>query len=64
MIRRTGGRDPKHKFYEYYKDCTMDESWFRLSVFREWVETFDNWEMKEIDKDLLIEGNMQVSFAV
>ena len=58
MIRRTGGRDPKHRFYEYYKDCTMDESWFRLSVFREWVETFDNWEMKEIDKDLLIEGNM------
>ena len=57
IIRRTGHRDPKHRFYHYYKDCTMDESWFKLSVFKEWVETFDDWEMKEIDKDLLIEGN-------
>ena len=58
MIRRTDGRDPQHKFYHYYKDCTMDESWFVLSEFKKWVETFDDWEMKEIDKDLLIEGNM------
>ena len=57
MIRRTDKRDPNMENYELYKDCTMDPSWFQLSVFREWVESFDNWEEKEIDKDLLIEGN-------
>ena len=61
MIRRTGRRDPKLDHYENYKDCTMDESWFQLSVFREWVESFDNWQEKEIDKDLLIEGNKHYS---
>ncbi|MFZ9728571.1 MAG: hypothetical protein ACO3CD_06115 [Candidatus Nanopelagicaceae bacterium] len=40
-----------------YRDCTMAEEWLYLSNFKEWVETWDDWETKELDKDVLIPGN-------
>lgn len=55
MIRRTDGRDTRllNTTHPYYKDCTLDPVWFRLSVFKEWIETFDNYERKVIDKDII-----------
>ena len=60
IIRRTDMRDPKwvsQPGKAYYKDCTLDPRWFKLSVFKEWIEQWDDYENKEIDKDLLIPGN-------
>lgn len=39
-----------------YVDCYVDERWHRLSVFKAWMETQD-WEGKQLDKDLLFLGN-------
>lgn len=39
-----------------YKDCTVCEEWLRFSNFKSWMETQD-WVEKELDKDLLIDGN-------
>lgn len=39
-----------------YRDCKVDESWHKFSVFRDWMMSQD-WEGKEVDKDLLIKGN-------
>ncbi len=57
IIRRTGKRDPNMYTYETYKDCTLDPIWYKLSAFKEWVEQWDDYENKEIDKDILIPGN-------
>lgn len=43
--------------YEHISCCT---EWHTLSVFKEWVLTQD-WEGKQIDKDLLVPGNTQYS---
>ena len=58
IIRRTGKRDPNMHNYEAYKDCTLDPRWFKLSVFKEWIEQWDDFENKEVDKDILIPGNL------
>ena len=60
IIRRTDKRDPKwlsQPGKEYYIDCTLDPRWYELSVFKEWIEKWDDFENKEVDKDLLIPGN-------
>ena len=60
IIRRTDKRDPKwlsQPGKEYYADCTLDPRWYELSVFKEWIEKWDDFENKEVDKDLLIPGN-------
>ena len=60
MIRRSDKRDPKwlsQPGKEYYVDCTLDPRWYELSVFKEWIEKWDDFENKQIDKDLLIPGN-------
>ena len=59
MIRRTDGRDTKllNTTHTYYKDCTLDPRWYKLSVFKEWIEQWDDYENKEIDKDILIPDN-------
>ena len=57
IIRRTGKRDPNLTNYESYKDCTLDPIWYKLSAFKEWVEQWDDYDNKEIDKDILIPGN-------
>ena len=39
-----------------YKGCSVSEAWLTFSNFRAWMETQD-WQDKQLDKDLLIEGN-------
>lgn len=39
-----------------YKGCTVSEEWLTFSNFKTWMETQD-FEGKQIDKDLLFEGN-------
>tara|TARA_R100000988_G_scaffold9434_1_gene5332 strand:- start:15 stop:758 length:744 start_codon:yes stop_codon:yes gene_type:complete len=57
IIRRTDKRDPNMHNYESYKDCTLDPRWYKLSVFKEWIEQWDDYGNKEVDKDILITGN-------
>lgn len=59
IIRRTDNRDPVWiDKKSSYKDCTLDPRWFKLSVFKEWIEQWDDFENKEVDKDILIPGNL------
>ena len=39
-----------------YIGCTVCEEWLTFSNFKSWMEQQD-WEGKELDKDLLVEGN-------
>lgn len=39
-----------------YRGCTVTEDWLTFSNFRAWMVEQD-WEGKELDKDLLFEGN-------
>ena len=39
-----------------YKDCTVSEDWHTFSNFRAWMAAQD-WEGKQLDKDLLAQGN-------
>tara|TARA_R100000353_G_scaffold171484_1_gene135914 strand:- start:41 stop:781 length:741 start_codon:yes stop_codon:yes gene_type:complete len=58
IIRRSGKRDPNMHNYESYKDCTLDTKWYKLSAFKEWIEQWDDYKNKEVDKDILIPGNL------
>ena len=39
-----------------YKGCSVSDEWLTFSVFKVWMEKQD-WEGKQLDKDLLFEGN-------
>lgn len=39
-----------------YKGCSVSEEWLLFSNFRAWM-LMQDWEGKQLDKDLLIEGN-------
>lgn len=39
-----------------YAGCSVAKDWHRLSSFKAWMQTQD-WEGKQLDKDLLIPGN-------
>lgn len=39
-----------------YKDCSVCDEWLTFSNFKSWMETQD-WEGKQLDKDLLIYKN-------
>lgn len=39
-----------------YKGCSVSDDWLRFSNFKSWMEA-QNWEGKQLDKDLLFEGN-------
>jgi len=62
IIRRTDKRDPKwlsQPGTEHYADCTLDPRWYKLSAFKEWIEQWDDYGNKEVDKDILIPGNLE-----
>ena len=42
--------------YPTYKGCSVSEEWLTFSNFRRWMEAQD-FEDKQLDKDLLFEGN-------
>ena len=39
-----------------YAGCSVHHGWHKFSAFRAWMETQD-WQGRELDKDLLISGN-------
>lgn len=39
-----------------YEGCIVHEDWHLFSDFKAWMETQD-WEGKQLDKDILVEGN-------
>lgn len=39
-----------------YSDCSVSEEWRRFSDFKDWMKSQD-WEGKELDKDIIISGN-------
>lgn len=43
-----------------YKGCSVSKEWITFSVFKSWMEEQD-WEGKQLDKDLLFEGNKMYS---
>jgi hypothetical protein len=45
-----------HRIYPAYVGCSVCDDWLYFSKFKAWMELQD-WEGKQIDKDLLIEGN-------
>lgn len=55
MIQRTCSEDFKAKNPSYV-DCALHEDWIYFSNFKAWMEQQD-WEGKQLDKDLLVPGN-------
>jgi len=55
MLRRCYDVNLKLK-YPTYAECIVCEDWKYFSKFKSWMETQD-WEGKQLDKDLLIRGN-------
>jgi hypothetical protein len=52
--------DKYHSIHPTYIGCTIAKEWLIFSVFREWLEGQD-WKGKELDKDILTEGNKHYS---
>lgn len=55
MIQRTYSKKFQVK-HTTYKACMVADEWLLFSNFRAWAQTQD-WEGKEIDKDILYTGN-------
>lgn len=45
-----------HLKHDTYVDCTVCDKWLTFSNFKSWMEVQD-WEGKQLDKDLLVKGN-------
>ena len=39
-----------------YEGCSVEKEWLTFSKFKAWMDTQD-WKGKQLDKDLLVEGN-------
>lgn len=48
--------DEKFHHRQTYQDCLVAPVWLKLSNFEKWINTQD-WEGKELDKDILFPGN-------
>jgi hypothetical protein len=48
--------DKKQAVCPTYVGCSVDEPWLNFRNFSDWVTTQD-WEDRQLDKDLLIKGN-------
>ena len=55
MLQRGHSEKLKLK-YPTYKDVSVSKEWHRFSTFSRWMQTQD-WQDKQLDKDLLIVGN-------
>lgn len=55
MLQRCYSKTAKIKFPSYV-DCSISSDWLIFSNFKQWMERQD-WNGKELDKDLLVEGN-------
>lgn len=59
MLRRCYS-EITHKRLPTYRGCFVTEKWHSFMTFRAWMIEQD-WEGKELDKDLLIPGNKEYS---
>ena len=57
MITRCHSRKYKEK-NPTYCNCSIVDKWLLFSNFKEWMEAQD-WQGKELDKDLLVTGNKE-----
>jgi len=48
--------DKYHAKKPTYKDCTVSDEWLLFSNFKNWMIK-QEWKGKELDKDILIQGN-------
>ena len=55
-VLERGYSEKLHQKHSTYKSCSVCEEWWIFSKFRKWMEIQD-WEGKQLDKDLLVEGN-------
>lgn len=55
MLKRCYSKN-KLKDYPSYSDCHVCPDWLLFSNFKKWMQTQD-WEGKQLDKDLLIRDN-------
>lgn len=55
MLQRCYG-DKWHERHPSYRGCSVCQEWLRFSNFKNWMEHQD-WENKQLDKDLLFPGN-------
>lgn len=55
MLRRCYSTKEQER-HPTYAGCTAAEDWLTFSRFKEWME-LQEWQGKELDKDLLIVGN-------
>lgn len=55
MLRRCYSQK-EHLRYPSYAGCTAWIGWHKFSEFKSWMDTQD-WDGKELDKDLLVPGN-------
>lgn len=46
--------------YPTYEGCSVCDEWLTFSVFKDWM-VCQEWEEKDLDKDLLIPGNREYS---
>lgn len=56
VLRRCHSEEYKKQF-PYYKEANLDPRWHYLSAFKEWIETWDDYENKAIDKDIKFPDN-------
>ena len=59
MLKR-GYSQKQKKVRPTYEDCTVCKDWHTFSNFKAWMEKQD-WQGKELDKDLLVRGNKTYS---
>lgn len=59
MLRRCYSKKELNKSPSY-KGCYVSSDWLFFSKFKEWMESKD-WKNKDIDKDLLVNGNKAYS---
>jgi hypothetical protein len=57
MLKRCYSKE-YHEHYPTYSGCSVCEDWLTFSNFKLWMEQQD-WENKQLDKDLLISGNKE-----
>jgi len=55
MIRRCYGKT-NLIISPSYIGCTVSRGWLTFSIFKAWME-LQEWEGKQLDKDILVEGN-------
>jgi hypothetical protein len=54
------GNDPKEKLRKpSYADVFVSGDWRKFSDFKAWLDTQTGWQTLELDKDILVKGNLE-----